>query len=74
MGLGGISVWQLLIVLFIILIFFGTKRLGSLGTDFGKAVRGFRKAMDQDKEEESSIVGLENNNIKARGCKSDELS
>ena len=73
MGLGGISVWQLLIVLFIILIFFGTKRLGNLGADFGKAVRGFRRAMDQDKDEERSIVGLEKNNVKAQECKSKEL-
>lgn len=45
MGLGGISLWQLLIVLVIVLVIFGTKRLRSLGGDLGGAVKGFRKAM-----------------------------
>jgi len=53
MGLGGISVWQLLIVLVIVVLIFGTKRLGSLGKDLGGAVKGFRSAMDgADKDEE----------------------
>ena len=46
MGLGGISVPQLLIVLVIVLVVFGTKRMASLGSDLGGAIRGFRKAMD----------------------------
>jgi len=46
MGLGGISLWQLLIVLVIVIVIFGTKRLSSLGSDLGGAVKGFRKAMD----------------------------
>ena len=45
MGLGGISLWQLLIVLVIVIVIFGTKRLGSIGGDLGGAVKGFRKAM-----------------------------
>ena len=45
MGLGGISLWQLLIVLLIVVLIFGTKRLGSIGGDLGGAVKGFRKAM-----------------------------
>lgn len=45
MGLGGISLWQLLIVLVIVVLLFGTKKLGSLGSDLGGAVKGFRKAM-----------------------------
>lgn len=48
MGLGGISVWQLLIILVIVVLLFGTKRLGSLGSDLGSAIRGFRKAMQDD--------------------------
>ena len=53
MGMGGISVWQLLIVLVIVLLLFGTKRLKSLGSDLGNAVKGFRSAMsDAEKEEE----------------------
>lgn len=45
MGLGGISLWQLLIVLVIVVLLFGTKRLRSLGGDLGSAIRGFRAAM-----------------------------
>ena len=53
MGLGGISIWQLLIILVIVLLLFGTKRLKNLGSDLGNAVKGFRSAMGAaDKEEE----------------------
>lgn len=52
MGLGGISVWQLLIILVIVVLLFGTKRLGSLGSDLGTAIRGFRKAMQDDSKSE----------------------
>jgi sec-independent protein translocase protein TatA len=41
----GISIWQLLIVLLIIVMLFGTKRLRGLGTDLGGAINGFRKSM-----------------------------
>ena len=51
MGLGGISLWQLLIVLLIVIIIFGTKRLSSLGSDLGGAVKGFRKAMSDSEKE-----------------------
>ncbi|MBP8926157.1 MAG: twin-arginine translocase TatA/TatE family subunit [Pseudomonadales bacterium] len=53
MGLGGISIWQLLIVLVIVVLLFGTKRLGSIGTDLGTAIRGFRKSMQPDTEAET---------------------
>jgi len=55
MGIGGISIWQLLIILAIVIMLFGTKRLRTLGSDLGSAVKGFRKSMqdepgpDQDK-------------------------
>ena len=50
MGLGGISIWQLLIILGIVIVIFGTKRLKTLGSDLGGAIKGFRKAMDKDDE------------------------
>jgi sec-independent protein translocase protein TatA len=52
MGLGGISIWQLLIILVIVVLLFGTKRLGSLGSDLGSAIRGFRKSMQSEDETE----------------------
>ena len=55
MGLGGISIWQLLILLLIVALIFGTKKLRTLGGDLGGAVKGFKKALgdDNDKEEKS---------------------
>jgi sec-independent protein translocase protein TatA len=51
MGLGGISLWQLLIVLLIVVVVFGTKRLKSVGTDLGGALKGFRSAMSDAESE-----------------------
>ena len=48
MGIGGISIWQLLIILLIVLMLFGSKRLGSLGADLGGAIKGFRRSMADD--------------------------
>lgn len=51
MGFSGISIWQLLIILAIVVLLFGTKRLRSIGTDLGGAIKGFKKSMtDDDKE------------------------
>jgi sec-independent protein translocase protein TatA len=43
--------WQLLIVLLIVVLIFGTKRLKSIGGDLGGALKSFRKAMDTDDKE-----------------------
>ena len=48
MGIGGISIWQLLIILAIVVMLFGTKRLRSLGSDLGSAIKGFRSSMSSD--------------------------
>lgn len=44
--------WQLLIVLVIVLLIFGTKRLRTIGGDLGGALKGFRKAMDTDERDD----------------------
>ena len=44
--MGGISLWQLLIVLALVILLFGTKKLRTLGSDLGSAVKGFKKAVD----------------------------
>jgi len=41
----GISIWQLLIILAIVLLLFGAKRLRNLGGDLGASVKGFKRAM-----------------------------
>lgn len=59
MGFGGISIWQLLIILVIVLLLFGTKRLKSIGSDLGNAVKGFRSAMSESEKEEEEAKRLE---------------
>lgn len=48
MGLGGISIWQLLIILAIVVLVFGTKRLRNIGGDLGGAIKSFRKGLNDD--------------------------
>ena len=52
MGLGNISIWQLAIVLLIVVLIFGTKKLRVMGSDLGGALRGFRKAMNEGEAEQ----------------------
>jgi len=47
----GISVWQLLIVLAIVVLLFGTRRLRSVGSDLGESIRSFRKAVRSEDNE-----------------------
>lgn len=51
MGLGGISVWQLLIILLIVVVIFGTKKLRHMGFDLGKALKNFRKGLNDKSED-----------------------
>ncbi|UCX06118.1 Sec-independent protein translocase subunit TatA [Shewanella sp. HL-SH4] len=51
--MGGISIWQLLIVALIVVLLFGTKKLRSLGGDLGGAVKGFKNAMSSEDEKKS---------------------
>ena len=50
-----IGPWQLLIILVIVLAIFGTKRLRTLGSDLGSAVKGFRSAMNEAEETTEQI-------------------
>jgi len=50
MGLGGINIWSLLIILVIVLLLFGTKRLKNLGGDLGSAIKGFKNAMTDEEK------------------------
>lgn len=46
--MGGISIWQLLIIVAIVVLLFGTKKLRTLGSDLGASVKGFKKAMSDE--------------------------
>ncbi len=52
MGFGGISPWSLLIILVIILLLFGTKRLRNMGSDLGGAFKSFKQSMKEGSDEE----------------------
>ena len=54
----GISIWQLLIILVIVLVLFGAKRLRNVGSDLGSAVKGFKNAI---KEEDTKTEQIEKN-------------
>ncbi|MDO9475716.1 MAG: Sec-independent protein translocase subunit TatA [Pseudohongiella sp.] len=72
MGIGGISIWQLLIIALIIVLLFGTKKLRTLGSDLGGALKGFKQAVkDDDKDAKSDPDQLSddstaNANVSAR--------
>jgi len=52
----GISPWQLLIVLVIVVLIFGTKKLRNMGSDVGGAVKNFKKSMKDEVEEGKADV------------------
>ncbi|HRK78129.1 MAG TPA: Sec-independent protein translocase subunit TatA [Thiobacillus sp.] len=46
--MGGFSIWHWLIVLVVVLLIFGTKKLRNIGSDLGGAVKGFKEGMKED--------------------------
>lgn len=60
MGPGGISPWSLLLILVIVLLLFGTKKLRNVGSDLGGALKGFKSAMsDGEKQAKEAKESLE---------------
>lgn len=59
MGFGGISIWQLLIVLVIVIVIFGTKRLKNIGGDLGGALKSFKQAVNEDDKAEKPAESIE---------------
>ncbi len=65
----GISIWQLLIVLVIVIVLFGTKKLRNLGGDLGSAIKNFRQSMstgeseEQDKKDAAKVTQDEKGKI-----------
>lgn len=54
MGFGGISIWQLLIILGIVVLIFGTKKLRNVGSDVGGAMKNFKQAMNSDESDDGN--------------------
>jgi len=53
--MGGLGIRELVIILLVVLVVFGAKKLRTVGSDLGQAVRGFKKAMNESEEEQSSL-------------------
>ena len=71
--MGGFSIWHWLIVLAIVILVFGTKKLKSMGTDLGEAIKGFRGAM-REGEQEKPTPTPEGRVIEGEGEKKDSSS
>lgn len=65
--MGGISLWQLLIILVIVVLLFGTKKLKGLGSDLGSAVKGFKKAVTDEDADFAEQKSVENKNAEEQG-------
>lgn len=75
--MGGISIWQLLIIVVIVVLLFGTKKLSSLGSDLGASIKGFKKAMgDEDGKQEKKETSAEDADFPAKSLseKQDDAS
>ncbi len=46
----GISMWQLILVVAVVVLLFGTKKLRTLGSDLGTSIKGFKKAMSDEQD------------------------
>ncbi len=54
--MGSFSIWHWLIVLLVVVLVFGTKKLRNIGSDFGGAIKGFKEGMRTD-EESAKLLG-----------------
>ena len=63
----GLSPAQVIILLVVILLVFGTKKLRNAGSDLGAAVKGFKKAMqDDEKAKDAEFKSIDNNSTSAK--------
>jgi len=54
MMMGSFSIWHWVVVLVVVILVFGTKKLGNLGSDLGKAVKGFKDGVKVNEGEEGA--------------------
>ena len=52
--MGGMGMRELIIILLVVLVVFGAKKLRTVGSDLGQAVRGFKKAMNEGEQEQDA--------------------
>jgi sec-independent protein translocase protein TatA len=61
--IGGLGIWELVLILVIVLLIFGPSKLGDIGSALGKGVSGFKKSI-QDKDTEETEEADKNNSSK----------
>ena len=54
--MGSMSIWHWVIVLVVVVLLFGTKKLGNVGSDIGKAVKGFKDGVKGEEEKTTTVV------------------
>jgi len=54
--MGNIGFKEILLILVVVLLVFGTKKLKNIGSDLGSAVRGFKKSMSDGESEEQALA------------------
>jgi len=77
MGFGGISVWQLLIVLIIIILLFGTKKLRSLGGDLGSAIKSFKQSVREGEDtvnNDDTSISHSDDSVESKNTEKDKHS
>ncbi|NOZ09714.1 MAG: twin-arginine translocase TatA/TatE family subunit [Gammaproteobacteria bacterium] len=58
--MGGIGIWQLVIVLLIVIVIFGTKKLRNMGGDLGSAIKNFKKSVKDSSADAEDVEKVEN--------------
>ncbi len=66
MGFGGISIWSLLLILAIVVLLFGTKKLRNVGGDLGGAIRSFKKSIKDEEQGGAKVDKAESNVIEGK--------
>jgi sec-independent protein translocase protein TatA len=54
--MGSMSIWHWLIVLVVVMLVFGTKKIGNMGSDIGKAVKGFKDGVKGEDDKANTPV------------------
>lgn len=65
--MGTFSIWHWLIVLVVVVLIFGTKKLSNLGSDLGKAVKGFKEGVKTEDEDDVAATATAKLNASASG-------
>lgn len=63
----GISIWQLLIILAIVMVLFGTKKLRNVGGDLGAAIRNFKTSLNEGEKEKAEKERTEEEKLEQKG-------